>query len=588
MRMIDLARMRGRWVAAGLVAGLLAALVVLGAARAGGEGNTEIAGGTKLASISQIAKLRAPLFTPKDLTSRMARARTYAGHAASGGNGNGNGNGNGDTRDVFNRDVFGLPQNEESVTACKTNTNIVLSGTNDYRGLIDPAGNFTGWHFSNNGGRSLTNEGLLPPVTLLSEPNREQPSGGDPIDVAGTRNAAGTAPGCAYLYAGGLAYNPGDPFGDANGIAVYRSTPEILATCPTEYPNSANPACWPTRRLVAEAAAGSNHFLDKPWFDVGVSGAAGEVVWVTYSDFALGGEFGFTGAEIFAVRCDRNLVACTPPIPISVDDADVQFSDVTIAPDGRVYVTWAQIIGELPTDPAFPDQTFVIKMRVAEPGSTIFGPEQVVHSEDRAIPFGGFMHANDWRVATYPKNDVAILNGQPRVFVVWDACQYRPLSFVCEEALIKLKYSDNQGASWSPVIELSRGGDNYFPSIVSNDDAKRPRLAFTWFTNRHDRTFHNAQDVEYLTLDPARPTSRGDVRRLTNSSNESEADPLLGGFFIGDYIEVFATGNRAWVAYNANYRSERLLGPFGVEGIPVPQQDNYLVRLGLGGGDDDD
>jgi hypothetical protein len=482
--------------------------------------------------------------------------------------------------DVFNRDEFGLPQNEESITACKTNPSIVLGGTNDYRGLIDAQGNFTGWHFSNNGGRSLTNEGLLPPVTLLSDPDREQPSGGDPVDVAGTRNAGGTAPGCAYLYAASLAYNPADPFGDANGIAVYRSTPGILATCPTEYPNNSNPACWPTRRLVAEG--GTNHFLDKEWFDVGVSGGA-EWVWVTYSDFALGGPFGFTGAEIFAVRCDRDLVTCTSPIPISVDDGDVQFSDVTIAPDGRVYVTWVQVIGELPTDPQFPEQTFVIKMRVAEPGSIVFGPEQVVHSEDRAIPFGGFMHANDWRVATYPKNDVAMVGGNPRVFVVWDACKFRPLPTICEEALIKLRYSDNFGASWSPVIELSRGGDNYFPSIVSNDASKNPTLAFTWFTNRFDPIFHNRQDVEFMVMDPDRPR-RGGLERLTSPSNESEADPLLGGFFIGDYIEVNAVGDRAWVHYNANYLSKKLLGPFGVEGIPVPQQDNFLVRLDL---DDD-
>jgi hypothetical protein len=490
------------------------------------------------------------------------------------------------TPGVFNRDRFGLPQNEESVTACKTNPNIVLSGTNDYRGLIDAEGNFTGWHFSNNGGRSLTNEGLLPPVRLLSNPSREQPSGGDPVDVAGTTNAAGTSRDCAFLYAASLAYNPVD-LEDANGIALYRSTPEILATCPTEYPNNANPACWPTRRLVVES--GTNHFLDKEWFDVGVS-AAREVVWVTYSDFELGGPLGFTGAEIFAVRCDRNLLTCTNPIPISEDDADVQFSDVTIAPDGRVYVSWAQIVGELPSDPAFPDQTFVIKMRVAQPGSTVFGPERVVHVEDRAIPFGGFMHANDWRIATYPKNDVAILNGKPRVFVVWDACRFRLLPDICEEALIKLKYSDNFGSSWSDAIELSKGGDNYFPSIVSNDDFRRPKLVFTWFTNRYDTIFHNAQDVELLTLNPHRPFPRGNrddnsgLVRLTSLSNESEADPILNGLFIGDYIEVFASGNRAWVAFNANYRPEKLLGPSGFAGIPVPQQDNYLVPLIL---DDD-
>ena len=66
-------------------------------------------------------------------------------------------------------------------------------------------------------------------------------------------------------------------------------------------------------------------------------------------------------------------------------------------------------------------------------------------------------------------------------------------------------------------------------------------------------------------------------QRITSFSNESEADPLLGGFFIGDYIEVFAHRGTALVHYNANYTQLRLLG----EGFPIPQQDNYLSRRGL-------
>jgi hypothetical protein len=519
----------------------------------------------------------------------LQAARAFAGRSASGGVSGSTG------RDVFNDDIFGLPQNEESVTACKTDPNIVLSGTNDYRGLIDVEGSFTGWHFSNDGGRSLANEGLLPPVPTVSDPARLLPSGGDPVMVA--------AAGCS-LFGGGLAYNPADPFGDVNGIQVARSDPTTLASCPSEHPDNAdNPACWPLNALVAEAVdetpddPATNHFLDKPWFDVGVSGDAGEVVWVTYSDFTVdfNAPLGFTRAEIFAVRCDRDLANCTEPVAISEDDLDVQFSDVTIGEDGRVYVTWSEIIGELPNDPDCPNpdeqgfcpqQIFVHKLRIAEAGSTAFGPEQVVHVEDRPIPFGGFMHANDWRVATYPKNEVALIGGNPRIFVVWDACEFLPLSFICEEGQIKLKFSDDDGASWSDVRVLSRGGDNYFPSIVSND-AQNPTLAFAWFSNRRDEAFHNRQDVEFAAMDPARVKLHG-LRRITSRMNESEADPILGGFFIGDYIEVAAVGNQAWVGYNANYLHKQLLGPFGVEGVPVPQQDNYLKRLGLPGADRDD
>jgi hypothetical protein len=81
-------------------------------------------------------------------------------------------------RGVFNADNLGLPQNEESVNACRSNTRTVLEGTNDYRGLLDPDGNFTGWHLSRDGGRTLANEGLLPPVAVGP---LMRPSGGDPV-----------------------------------------------------------------------------------------------------------------------------------------------------------------------------------------------------------------------------------------------------------------------------------------------------------------------------------------------------------------------------------------------------------------------
>jgi hypothetical protein len=58
-------------------------------------------------------------------------------------------------------------------------------------------------------------------------------------------------------------------------------------------------------------------------------------------------------------------------------------------------------------------------------------------------------------------------------------------------------------------------------------------------------------------------------------SNETEADPILHGQFIGDYFQVTAHAGRIVVHYNANYRSVRLID----EGVPLPQQDNYLAVL---------
>jgi hypothetical protein len=463
--------------------------------------------------------------------------------------------------DLFNQDDVGFPQNEESVTVCKNRPNIVEEGANDYRGLLDPEGNFTGWYFSNNGGNSVTKEGLLP---ALPAGDATLPSGGDPVSQSDDD---------CNIYMASLNYGP-DPFNEGtNGIGVYKTTPEILESCPQgEDPDQlTQPECWPTGRIVAQAdvVGGVGSFLDKEWLDVGQSGEAGNVVWVTYSDFAqdVNAPLGFTGAEIKAVRCDENLENCTEPILISGEDEDIQFSDVTIGESGRTMITWAEIEGELEETA----QTFTVKMRIARPGSTQFGPTRIVSRETNPIPFGGFLHANDFRVATYPKSIMPMVNGEERQFVIWDRCRFRLLDTVCEESEIVMSYSDDVGRTWSEPETISQGGDNYFPAI--SDEVGNPNFAVAYFTNRLDDVFHNRQDVELVTIEAA----TGHVirrQRVTPLSNESEADPLLGGFFIGDYIDVHLLKGIAYVGYNVNYRQISVLG----EGFPIPQQDNYLTK----------
>jgi hypothetical protein len=484
----------------------------------------------------------------------------------------------------FNFDGTGLPQNEESVSACHTNTDYVLGGTNDYRGFLDPEGNFTGWHFSTDGGKALANEGLLPELSI---DGTVVPSGGDPVDVAGS--------GCSF-YAADLNYTLGSDFGtEPNGVGVYRSDAATLASCDPVNKVS----CWPTGKIVASTNVHGQpnppspehpaDFYDKPWMDVGPSGSAGEVVWVVFSDFHSTGpgtdSLDYT-ASLKALRCNAALTSCTAPQTLSGSDDDVQFGDVTIGPDGRTYVTWAQIIGELPgaNGTASQPQTFVIKSRVAPAGSTVFGPTHVVRTVELTIPFAGTLQANSFRIATYPKNAVAQLPGSngrrgggtpgpSRFFVTWEECTARLLDTICEEPRIMLTYSDDQGVTWSEPQTLSQGGVNYFPTISA--DPTSGQVAVAWFTNRYD-PFDNRQDIELLSF-PADQVSTNHLRRLTPESNDPEADPILGSRFIGDYIEVFAFSRTAWVHFNANYRDVPLLG----DGVPVNQQDNFLIRTGL-------
>jgi hypothetical protein len=484
-------------------------------------------------------------------------------------------------KDVFNCDFVGLPQNEESIGSCPSNDNLVLGSTNDYDGLVF-SGNITGWYWSTDGGHSVSNSGFLPPVTLGTLPTHpDEPSGGDPVTFVPS--------GCDSLYAASLAYDPATaPFGP-NGVAVYKTTPAALSTCG----GFDDPTCWPVKRVVAESDG--DVFNDKEWMFVGTQNGV-RYVWVTWTEFANdpSAPIGYNGAQIKAVRCDENLVTCTPAIPISQfgppsaqTDMDVQFSDVTVGPDGRAYITWAGIVGELPGSGGQPGQpqTFVIRERTeTAPGSAVFGPVHTVYTEANPIPFGGFLHANDFRVATYPKSDVTMVNGQPRIFVIWDACTTRFLDTSCQEPQIKLSYSlDADGTAWSDPIVLSNGGDNYFPTISADRTYSTNNLAAAWYTNYYDVGFHNAQDVQATSIDPVTGQSRG-LKRLTGpQSNETEADPLLGGLFIGDYIEGVLIKNRYYVHYNGNWRQMQVLGvagpPFS-EAPPMNQQDNYLAITG--------
>jgi hypothetical protein len=458
---------------------------------------------------------------------------------------------------LFNSDGLGLPQNEESIAACTTNPRLVLGGTNDFRGLFDPGMNSTGWQFSRDGGASLLKEGLLPAVTEGGTATR--PSIGDPVDRIGRD-------GACKLYASSVNFDPQQMFSSTMGIGLHLTDRATLASRACGNDGLSDPDCWPTRRYAA-FSSDPTHFFDKEWIDVGDTGD-GEHVWVTYTDFDLAAPNpAGVAAEIFAVRCRADLAGCTRPIPVSVDDGDVQDSYVTIGPDGRTYVTWSQIQGAREGTA----QVFTFKLRIAERGTTRLGPERVIFREELPLPFGGHLHAVDFRTNTVPKNAVLMVKGVPRVFLVWDACRARPEDFLCEEPVIKLTHSDNDGASWTAPSVLSRGGDNYFPTIAAGSN----KLAVAWYTNRFDPRFHNRQDVELATL--ARSGVVTKLRRLTKVSNETEADPVLGGGFIGDYFEVAVHRRTVWVHFNANFRQIQFLG----QGFPIPQQDNFLKRVAL-------
>jgi hypothetical protein len=452
---------------------------------------------------------------------------------------------------VFNRDTRGLPQNEEAVSACSRNPRLVISGTNDYRGIEDEQGNFTGWYYSQDAGRTVLNEGLLPAATDAA--GNQVPSGGDPTVVFGND--------CRAVYGASINYGSGN-LGDTPSIeAVYRSTPHRLATCPQGGSGGTltHPQCWPVRRAVATAAPG--HFIDKDWMT-----ASGKYVWIAFDDLsAFNSEGNEEAGVVEIVRCSADLATCTDPIPLSAGQKVAEYPTVNVGPDGRTYVTWGEFFGDSFIGPA--QRGWVA---VAEPGSLVFHRHPIV-KENQVVRAQETLHANSFRVGTMFKNTVTMRHGRPVILATWERCRLHVVDQFCEEAEIRVSASSDLGRTWSRPRTVSAGGDNIFPFL--DTDPVTHRVVAVWYTSRFDPVFHNRQDVELAELSPSGAVTKR--VRVTPVSNETEADPILGAAFIGDYIQVDAVDGKAYVAYNANRRHVRLFG----QGIPIPQQDNYLQRV---------
>lgn len=489
----------------------------------------------------------------------------------------------------FNKEDGGptrsMPQNEESVTFCANNTNEVLMGTNDYRGIF-AGGNMTGWHFSTNGGASVLNEGLMESVNTGST---DVPSRGDPV----VRSLPASS-GCNY-YAAGIAVN-------ANGsnlpsaIAVYSSNSAALTTC--------SPSCWPQKLAVASS---NTDFLDKEWMDVGSDGAGGNVLWVAWTRFQnYGGAGGHSPIE--ASRCiiqgGSGLVSsCTAPLAVSPTTADGQYPYVTMAPDGRVYITWI----EVSTGPS--GDIFTIFMRSAAPGSVALSDAVIVYQEQHALGFNTTLSQNDFRITTIPVATVLDLGSTNRLYITWAFCQQAVRVSVvdtCRDADIKVSQADDGQPFTAPTV-IAQPGSQYFPSIDADNAQQRILLAF--YSNQADPWNHRQQimiangppDLSSLAVTAINPKfQHGDldcdhfvgiidmIRGLLDIGgvtplppgcpvdlNEPDADPFLGGLFIGDYIEVTAENGLAYIGYTANFTKLNFLGT----GPALYQQDNYLAKF---------
>jgi len=460
---------------------------------------------------------------------------------------------------IFNLDNSPFPQNEETV-AVNPATNTIVGGYNDFRGILAllfptvPAG-FTGFSISNDGGTTVRTDGDLPKVTLPLT-NSPTLSGGDPaVDSSNT--------GAFYFS------NLYDNFSTSKFAGCPKRAPceSAILVFPSVSSSSLSSClgtgCWGSPKIVVDTTftgtPSSGIFNDKDWIVVDrTSHASG--LYVTYTAFNLGN----SQSTINMVRCTYDLTLCSSPSIISGPDLSTQGSFVAVRPDGSIAIVYVSY------------DTLPLRIRGIQcsPGTAVTftcGAPTTIASITNEV----FSLVNDdFRVPTLPQVAVDYSSAHPgRVIVVWQECNTQGVAgstfviLTCPQPFVRAAYNDatSMAGPWTTVNVTSNG---FFPAVAI--DPSKGTVNVAYYSTTNDPWAHRLDLFvsQYLSgAFPGTPT----VTRITTASDEPDADPLLHGGFLGDYIQATASSGTIYLGYTANYAQKGTPPSYG--------QDNYLTTV---------
>ena len=430
----------------------------------------------------------------------------------------------------------------------------MIGGTNDYRYILDPEGTRRAGTCRRTAGRRRGPRGCcrhrLGGIAV--------PSGGDPVVRFDDANCA--------AYAGDLNYTsatvPGQLPERHRALPLGRGDAQVVSQ------RGSDPSCWPTS-IFAATASDNHHFLDKEWFDVGVSGGE-TVVWVTWSDFLTPDPAvpeAFT-ASIWASRCDAALTACEAPIDISGADEDIQFSYVTIGPEADACTSRgprsraSSRANPRRSSSSSASWSPARRRRAAQVVETLTEADRVRQHAVRA---------DELRVADGSKNAVKMVGGEPRIYVTWEECSSRPLGFY-QNLSVWVAWSDDQGASWDTTKVSALAGTTTSRRSRRTRETRSPRrtldeplrLGIPARAGRGARPDAQRHDARRDQPAAAHVAVEQPERRLALQRGRLHRRLLRGG-------RVRGRGRRA---HQPNYQPIQFLG--GPPGKAESQQDNYL------------
>ena len=332
-------------------------------------------------------------------------------------------------------------------------------------------------------------------------------------------------------------------------------------------------------RLRAEIDLG---FVDKPWMTIGPhpDDPSKDVIYVAYTNFLQKvqvfwvDELPFLGAGqletvIQLVRSEDGGVTWSKPIDISpraqytilfnqdsggaitqevVTQATsarqvVQGSDVAVAPDGTVYVSWL----DTTQDDSFEGLAEIQVARSDDAGVTF-------ERERRASGFlePGFRARNvvfrSWASA-FPKLGIGP-NGE--VYVLWVAI---PSDNPEDDGDVFAVSSTDKGRTWSRRVRVNDDDTDhfqFFPELTVGPDGT---LHAMWGDFRDD-AFHVRYHIYYATSEDGGQTWSTNSRVTDFPTNPNKAFP--SGRFIGDYFAIEATEDDVYMVW-----ADGRLGQFG-------------------------
>ncbi|MGG5795836.1 sialidase family protein [Bacillus nitratireducens] len=309
-----------------------------------------------------------------------------------------------------------------------------------------------------------------------------------------------------FFLVSGLVFNRNGDQGIDGTIVVYRST------------NNGQTFSTP---IIVNQGNGIAEHNDKNYSAIDISSKSpfrGRA-YVSYTQFTNN-----VNSQILFHRSTNDGIIWSAPVAITgviTGNTFVQGSNITVGPNGEVYVAWIERQQFNLGNNAF------FRIRRSNDGGVTFGPTITV-SQVTALPFTLNSNVNNWQFRT-PTNaflavDLSKGSNKGRVYAVWN-------DYSTGNAQILSSHSDN-GANWStPVRVNSENPDNtqnFLPFPVVDPSSGKVKVVY--YTNR----VSGATNLDvFLSESSNGGNSFSKHKRVTDQSfNPNTGNPL----FIGDYI----------------------------------------------------